>query len=459
MRRTVTVPVISPLPWQRLLLHAFRRFPDARILTGVTGRQCGKTEGAVLDHGIASLNCPDGWNQIITPTYPLGLPMYSRLKAWAMPPRKAPLAAHNDSRRTLAWVHGPMTECRTLYPRPGDVVGNTTRAIMNVDEAGRVTEEGWTYLQPMLRRWDARQVRTGTPRGKTGGKGGFYDGYQRGLDRQGRSPLVSGEPPRDKRYLSLRVPCHPSIAPWWTEEAIAEARESMPERLFQQEILALFVEGSGDVFTKELLQAACILSPAEPEEGTAYGLGWDPARSSDPSALSVVKMRKPVEEVALYAWENRPWQAQLADVKAISQRFNHATVAIDATGIGAVVAEALEEMGVDVVRYVITGGDRATEATREGGSGSVSKSQLVENLLAMMGAHVFKLLARAEDPVAYQELLDFQMELNVQQTELGVVTGHMDIKYGHPEGGHDDTVMARALAAWLARHGYGIPVA
>lgn len=458
--RRVAVPTISPLPWQRVLFTAFERFPDARILTGTTGRQMGKTEGAVHTHGQDSLRCPNGINQIITPTYPLGAPLYRRLKSWAQPPNVQPLAFPNDSRRLLHWLHGPITECRTLYPRPGDVVGETTRYVMNVDEAGRVTEEAWSYLKPMLRRWDARQVRTGTPRGKTGGVGGFYDGYQRGLDEDGRSPLISGKPPRDKRYISMRVPCHPSLAPWWTAEAIEDARASMPPNLFEQEILARFVEGSGDVFTRELLERACILDPEGPEEREAYVIGWDPARRSDFSALSVQKVGHPTDEVAIWRGKDLAWETQFHHVKAISERYGFAPVAVDATGLGGPIAERLDELGVEVVRYTIAGGKIATVPTLEGGSGSIGKSRLVENLIAMMASDMLRLLSKASHPEAYGELVDFQMDLNVARTDTGIITGHTDVRYGHPEGGHDDTVIARALAAWLARYGHAgeVPV-
>jgi hypothetical protein len=114
-------------------------------------------------------------------------------------------------------------------------------------------------------------------------------------------------------------------------------------------------------------------------------------------------------------------------------------VVVDATGIGAVVVEMLERSVRRVAPVVITGGETAR------GDGRwwwvPKKDLMVELAVALEKRELRAGQGMHERGVVERELMEMRVTRGGGGRE----------KYGAPAGGHDDLVMALALACWRAR--------
>jgi hypothetical protein len=111
--------------------------------------------------------------------------------------------------------------------------------------------------------------------------------------------------------------------------------------------------------------------------------------------------------------------SQRLRLKALSERYNNATVIPEANSMGGPNIEELQAMGVNVIQAFNT-----TNATK------------AEAVHALELAFEQQTIGILDDPVQTAELLAYQGEK--------LPSGLM--RYGAPEGMHDDTVMAMAIA-------------
>jgi hypothetical protein len=140
-----------------------------------------------------------------------------------------------------------------------------------------------------------------------------------------------------------------------------------------------------------------------------------------------------------------PYLQIAADVKAFTNRplFRDAILVVDGTGVGSAVVELLAAaVRLPFVRQllpvVITGGHNVTgDPTKV----RVPKSELASAVQQALGTRRLR-IARSEDSdVLRSELQHFERFVNPD-------TGHESFEAGR---GHDDTVLALALACWFAR--------
>ena len=108
--------------------------------------------------------------------------------------------------------------------------GNTLDTLV-VDEAAFIRDEVWnTILKPTTLVKGKKVLFISTPKGKNY----LYELYLRGLD------------PDQPQYLTLRGTSYDT--PFISSEEVDEARRSLPEDIFNQEILGEFVDNGGEVF-------------------------------------------------------------------------------------------------------------------------------------------------------------------------------------------------------------------
>jgi phage FluMu gp28-like protein len=121
-----------------------------------------------------------------------------------------------------------------------------------------------------------------------------------------------------------------------------------------------------------------------------------------------------------------------------------AALAVDATGVGAAVVDMLRRSGLTFDAVTITGGDTETQSDYD--SYRVPKRDLVGNLQVLLQSGRLKIVRSLEHAETLRaELLNFRVKINV-------ATAH-DSYEAWREGGHDDLVLAAALAAWKAQKG------
>lgn len=242
-----------------------------------------------------------------------------------------------------------------------------------------------------------------TPRGMNF----FWRCYERGLD---------AEQP-DWACWQMPTTANPYIA----AAEVDEARGSLPERVFQQEYLAAFLEDAGGVFrgvTKAVDAGRTGHEPAA--AGVTYTLGVDLARVADFTVLAVVDNAG--RQVYFERFNQISWERQIAAIRRVAAAYG-ARVILDSTGLGDPVFEQLRKSGVPVQGYQLT---------------NTSKEALIDHLAMRIEQGHARLM---DVPVQTAELLAYQYEM----------TPSRNVRMNAPAGMHDDCVIALALATWGCR--------
>lgn len=242
-------------------------------------------------------------------------------------------------------------------------------------------------IYPMIKNADVRII--GTPKGKNT----FESLYS--------------------RYPHYTFTCYDS--PYWTEEEIQQAKETMTEEAFRQEMLAEFIEGAGAVFRNinENIEGELL---TEPEEHGRYVLASDIAKHTDFTVILIGDL-----ETGRVVYHDRfnqiDWGLQKSRIIEAYNRFGCSSGIIDATGVGDSIFDDLENAGLNLEGFKFT---------------STTKQELISNLSIAMDNQTIK----------YPKIDTLLDELSIFAYEQ---RSNGQFSYSAPEGFHDDEVMALAL--------------
>ena len=194
------------------------------------------------------------------------------------------------------------------------------------------------------------------------------------------------------------------------------ARRNLPERIFAQEYLAEFIEDGGGVF-RRVMEAAVAEQEdcADPECEYVAGIDW--AKLSDFSCFVILNTtRRAVCYIDRF--NQIDYAVQMGRLQALYERFRPATIISERNSIGEPLLEQMRRNGMPVQGFMTT---------------NTSKTSAIEGLALAFEQGALTIL---NDPILVGELLAYEMER---------LPGGL-IRYGAPQGMHDDTVMALALA-------------
>jgi hypothetical protein len=275
---------------------------------------------------------------------------------------------------------------------------------VTVNEAAQVAnlQEAWErVIRPTLTDYAGDAWFGSTPRGRNY----YWQLWMRGQ--------------REEGWKSWQFPT--STNPFIQPKEIEAAQAELPQLAFRQEYLADFLEGEGSVFRNV---RACLTAPKGGEHrGHKIVAGLDWGRMVDSTSLSVGCATCRVE-LFLDRYTRVEYAFQRDRIKSAVDRW-HAQLLAESNSIGQPNIEALRNDGVSV---------RPFETT------ATTKPPLIQSLALAFERQEWKWLP---DELAALELEAYEMKTNP-------VTGRPS--YSAPEGGHDDTVMARALMLWQATH-------
>lgn len=275
-----------------------------------------------------------------------------------------------------------------------------------IDEAALVPNLGEIWhasIRPTLADMQGDTFMGSTPKGRNF----FWQCWQKGQD--------ASEP----EWTSWQKPTHdnPHILP----SEIEAMRAAMPERLYRQEVLAEFLEDGGGVFRS--VASLATLEPQARANGGQYVGGIDWARSNDYTVLSVIDARTK-KQVALDRFSQVEYETQLHRFQAMHERFKVGSWLAEENAMGGPLVERLQREGYPVQGFTTT---------------NTTKSHLIDGLALAFERGELTLL---DDPTQTAELQAYEME----RLPSGM------IRYGAPEGMHDDCVIALALAWQAATH-------
>ena len=392
----------TPHPSQREFL-----IDEHPVKVAACGRRWGKSIGVAVDLATYAIAHPATVQMVVSPTYDQSRIIFNAIRRLIAHPLLDPRCETVATPQPQVRIGDSHILIRTAGDDGRNLRGHAAHRIV-VDEAAFVKEEILTeVIAPMLADTDGDLILISTPFGKNH----FYRAY------------LSGDPKTPDRNPRVRSwNCPTSDNPYIAQQYVEAQRAEMPERQFKCEYEAEFIDDAAGVFLWDDIAAAAQgeFAPAQP--GHRYVAGCDLGKYRDYSALCIIDVTQaPGRVVSFQRFNHAPWPEQRARIGETLIAYGMPTLVIDSTGLGDPVADELEREGYLCVRYSFS---------------SESKRRLIEHLAVRMSLR--EIVFPRFEPLI-EELQYFEYEL----LESGAVR--------YAGRGHDDCVIALALAAWGIR--------
>jgi len=364
----------------------------ARFKVLVTGRRWGKTRLGV--HECLDVASGGGRAWWIAPSYKMGEVGWRPIKHMGS---KLGAEIRKVDRQMILPNGGEVTVRSADNP---DSLRGEGLDLAVFDECAFISEGAWTdSIRPALSDRLGKAIFISTPKGRNW----LWRLYQRGQD------------PSNDEWISWQLPT--SDNPYIDKTEIEAARQGLPELTFEQEYLAVFLEGQGAVFRNI---GACLNAPAskpEDHKGHRIIMGVDWGKQNDFTCLSLgcADCRY---EIAQDRFNQIDYHFQRQRLQVLADKWNVTDIIAESNAMGAPIIEELQRSGLPVRGFDTT---------------STSKPPLIENLALTLEREEFQFI---DDPV-------WTGELEAYERKVSPMTGRS--QYSAPEGMHDDTVMARAL--------------
>lgn len=273
-----------------------------------------------------------------------------------------------------------------------------------IDEAAYIPNGDYIWngvIRPTLADHQGQALITSTPNGRNH----FWEWYMRG-DKHNREKFP------DWRHWNYPTTTNPEM----TAEEIEKIKNETPDLYFRQEYLAEFLEGEGAVFRR--INENATLDEGLPQLFHKYIFGVDWAQKYDFTAIVVMDITTR-EMMYLDHFNGVDWSLQRGRLRALYDKWQPERIIAESNSIGSPNIEALQKEGLPVVAFETT---------------ASSKPPLIESLVLAFERDEIKIL---NDDYLKGELMAYERTVSA-------ITGRS--QYSAPEGLHDDTVMALALA-------------
>ena len=330
----------------------------------------------------------------IAPTYKNSRPLWRMAESLTMP--VFDLVEIRRSERTIDFPSGGALSIYSA-DNPTSILGESFDLAI-LDEAARISEDAWAEtIMPTLADRAGRAMLISTPKGRNW----FWREWMRGINNEpGYASFTA--PSSDNPNQNIK-------------RAALMARERVPERTYKQEWLAEFIDDSGNVF-RNIRECATAELQSKANGTSRYTVGIDWARSNDFTVITVIDQTKR-EVCHIDRFTGIGYQLQLGRLSAIVERFNPAHIVAESNSMGGPLVEAIQRKGWPVHAFNTT---------------NASKGEIIDGLALALERMDIKI---PNDPVLIGELIAYEMET----TKSGL------IRYGAPDGMHDDMVMSLAL--------------
>jgi len=208
-----------------------------------------------------------------------------------------------------------------------------------LDENAFMKEEAWTEaLRPSLSDRQGGALFISTPKGHNW----FWRMHQRGLTD-------------DDEWASFQFPT--STNPYIVPAEIEAAKGMLPERIFNQEYLAQFLDDAGGVF-RRVMDAATAEEQDMPEEGHEYVIGVDWGQMVDFTVLMVLDITS--KSVAFMDRFNKiDYIIQSNRLKTLVNRYKPTTVIAEVNAMGQPIVERLADEGLPIQPFTTTNATKA----------------------------------------------------------------------------------------------------
>lgn len=366
------------------------------------GRRWGKT---VMAGAIALAAASDGarcaW---VVPTYRNARPIWRWVEASVGPLVKEKAVEESRQDKTVEFKH--TGGFLGVYSADNDVgLRGEAFHLVVLEEAARISETTWSeVVMPTLADYSGDAILISTPMGRNW----FWREWERGKAQM------------DAAQASFTAPSTANPMPT-IRTAAEKAQERVAEHVYRQEWLAEFLEDSGGVFRK-VREAATATPQEQRQEGHRYVVGVDWGKLADFTVCCVVDTTTS-EVVAVDRFNKIDYTVQRGRLVALCERFTPDAVYAEQNSIGVPLIEELQRQGLPVRPFQTT---------------NASKAQVIDGLALAFERGTLRILPDTQEhgSTLIGELLAYHAE----RLPSGL------LRYGAPEGLHDDCVMALAIA-------------
>ena len=311
------------------------------------------------------------------------------------------IVSANKANYEIKLINGSMIYFRSA--ERADSIRGLAIDYLFIDEAQDIkTSDFQKSILPTITARGKRCVIGGTPKARNF----FYDYYQMGK---------SADFPN---HTSYNFPSWES--PYVSEEFIEEQRKSLPENIFKQEFEAVFIEDDGQVF-KGLSNVLINDSYPQRTQGMNVYAGLDIGTREDYSVLTIIDEMGRV----LMIWRDRhiEYSRIVEKVVQLCKQYNVRELLVESNGPGDVMYEQIKKQF-----------SRAEPLFQT----NDTKSNIIRRLMT----DIEDIALELPSPKLFPPLAD-EMEI----FEYSILPSGK-IRYGHPSGFHDDTVLSLAMANW-----------
>ena len=361
--------------------------------TMVCGRQIGKTLlliNMLLYYGINKSRSTLLW---VSPYYSMAVKVLSQIiDAIEFTPITKEA---NKSEKIITLVNGTRIYFRSAE-KPETIRGLSIDYCF-IDEAQDVSDDAFNKaILPTLTAKGKKCLIAGTPKSKNW----FYQYFHRG---------------DEKNYNSYTAPS--TISPYISEEFIIEQKESLPPAIFNQEFLAEWQEGDGEVFSN--IDAVCNIQEWGTTKERTYG-GLDIGTKQDYSVLTILDKSGRI----IHIWRERGLEyTQIVDKVVYLCNQYKVDLMVEANSIGDAVYEMIRKKYKSVKPFITT---------------NTTKENIIRRLISDIGDMSLELPSPNLFQPLYKELQMFQYKY--------LPSGK--VSYQAMSGFHDDCVMSLAISNW-----------
>ena len=267
-----------------------------------------------------------------------------------------------------------------------------------IDEAAFIKQEAWTEaIRPTLVVKGKKVLFISTPKGKNW----FHELFQLGIS------------PDHSNYKSYKGTSYDT--PFIDAEEIEDAKRTVPANVFKQEYLAEFLDSGGEVFTN-LNKIEFSRWPTQ--QGKVF-CGIDLGKQEDFTVATFMDSQGQVLEI--YRNNKSQWNVMVKEIIQLLKKWNASTL-VEVNSIGDVIFEQIKQSHSDTHPFTTT---------------SKSKNEIVEGLILDVNEQSIVIPSKQLFEPLQHELEVFTYEYNPKTR---------NVRYTHPTGMHDDTVISLSLA-------------
>ena len=362
------------------------------FIVAVIGRQFGKS---TISENIAlywAINNPKSLIYWVSPTDSQVQKIYKEITEAVVDAKIIKTKKASKGSTEITFKNGSIISFKSAASE--DSLRGNSVDYMIIDEAAFIKRDTIeSILLPMLNVRGKKCIFISTPKGKNY----LFDYYRKGLT--------------ENKWKSFRYSTLDS--PFVNEDLIQMFKNTLPEKLYKQEIEAEFIDSSS-VFNN--IDDCMLLDKLKSPIDDTYYAGVDIGLINDASVLSIVNSNGDL--VNYFRWEQLESPALIQEIININSIWNFKKIMIESNNQGLPIIQDIKRKLNNIVEFTTT---------------AKSKTEIINDLI-----HAFNM---KEIKIIKDEYLKIELDSFIfKQNETG------NIKFMAEYGFHDDCVMSLAIA-------------